>query len=342
MHDGWELVEETMRYLPFGRSGLRVSEIALGCVRMGEGVIGVGEAESRAILHAYLEAGGNFIDTAGIYNGGASEEMLGKLIGGARDQLVIATKFGMGGEKDPIVAAGAARKSMRLSVERSLRRLKTDHVDILYLHQWDFDTAAEEVLQAMGDLVARGLVDQIAVSNAPAWIVARSDAMAELHGWRRFAGMQIPYSLLERSADREILPMARALDMGLCCWGPIAHGALALANISPPAALPVNPNHAAIVTNTAAIARRRGISMAQVALAWLRQQPGGLIAVAGADSVDQLRDNVASTALILTDEELAELNDVSRPSLGYPLEYLHRESFTNMRTAYKPDQLRSG
>ena len=156
-----------MRYLPFGRSGLRVSELALGCVRIGEGANGIGETESRAVLHAYFDAGGNFIDTAGIYNDGASEEMLGKLIGSERDQLIIATKFGMGTEADPIVAAGAARKSMRLSVERSLRRLKTDHIDILYLHQWDFDTAAEEVLRAMGDLVQRGLVDQIAVSNAP-------------------------------------------------------------------------------------------------------------------------------------------------------------------------------
>lgn len=330
-----------MRYLPFGRSGLRVSELALGCVRMGGGPNGLGPEGSRAVLDAYVDAGGNFLDTAGIYNEGASEEMLGTLIKGRRDHLVIATKFGMGTATDPVVAAGAARKSMRLSVERSLKRLGTDHVDILYLHQWDYDTAAEEVLRAMGDLVARGLVDQIAVSNAPAWAVARSDAIAELRGWRRFAGMQIAYSLLDRTADREVLPMARALGMAVACWGPLAHGALAAPGAPTSAALPKNPAHEAIVAAAADIASARGVTVPQVALAWMRQQPGDLIAVAGADTPEQVRANLASADLVLEDAELATLDAVSKPPLGYPHEYLDRPSFRAMRSSHKPETIRS-
>lgn len=338
----YDFQEGAIYYLPFGRCGLRVSALCLGTARFGGGEGGLEAEQARAVFGAYLDAGGNFIDTATNYNGGRSEEALGPLIAGLRDRLVIASKYGMGRPGDPIAAAGAARKSLRLAVERSLKRLGTDHLDILYLHQWDFDTAAEEVLQAMGDMVARGMVDQIAVSNAPAWTVARCDALAELRGWRRFAGMQIGYSLLDRSADREVLPMADSLELGVAAWWPLWSGRLArpIAPGDPDDA--DDPRERAIVGTVAEVAGRMRVPMAQVALAWLAQRrPTPIVPVVGADSADQVRSCAAAMALTLDPAELAALDEVSAVDPGYPYGFLRRQSFRDMGTAYQADQLRS-
>lgn len=325
-----------MQYVSFGRTGLRTSEICLGTLRFGDGKDGIGAAASRAVFDAFVEQGGNFLDTANVYNGGESERMLGELIRAERDHLIVATKYCMSRPGDNIVAAGASRKNLRLSIEGSLRRLGTDHVDILYLHQWDFDTAEDEVLRALDDLVHQGKIGHIGLSNAPAWIVARCETLCEVFGWNRIAGLQIPYSLAERTAEREVLPMAQALKLGLTAWWPLGGGLLAGG-----IAQSQTERERHIAQAVAETAAELGVSAARVALAWIRRHAElEIIPIVGADDPAQVADNIAAAELELTDGHRERLDAASRIDLGYPYEYLLRDSFRNMRTAYQPDRLR--
>jgi aryl-alcohol dehydrogenase-like predicted oxidoreductase len=307
-----------------GRSGIRVSDACLGTMGFGLGWgadRGADEPTCRAIYAAFREAGGNFVDTANLYTNGDSEAIVGRLIAGERDEVVVATKFTLPGGADAN-AVGSHRKSLRTSVEQSLRRLGTDHVDVLFVHAWDQHTPFEETLRALDDVVASGKALAVGVSNVPAWVISRFDLLAELRGWNRFCALQVEYSLMARTPDREMLPMARALRVAVSAWSPLARGRLAgkpqLAGLPP-----FEPAVQAVIDETAKVAAEIGATPAQVALAWVFQQ--GLTPVLGARSVAQITDNLAAADVGLDDEHLARLDAVSTVPLGYPHDFLRTQ-----------------
>ncbi|HEY0800433.1 MAG TPA: aldo/keto reductase, partial [Steroidobacteraceae bacterium] len=218
-----------MRYKLFGRgTGLRVSELALGCGTFGtRWGYGAEPAEARRMFDQYVEAGGNFIDTADTYQLGQSEELLGGFIGETRNDLVLATKFTFGGSANGgLLAVGNSRKTMMHSVEASLRRLRTDHIDLLWVHLADGVTSSDELMRGLNDLVHAGKILYIGLSDFPAWRVARAATLAELRGWAPVVGLQIEYSLVERTPDRELLPMSKAFGLGTVGWSPLGGGLL--------------------------------------------------------------------------------------------------------------------
>jgi aryl-alcohol dehydrogenase-like predicted oxidoreductase len=323
-----------MRYRLLGRSGLRVSELCLGTMTFGAGGWGTPEADAAAMVARFRDAGGNFFDTANeIYAGGRSEEILGRLVAGERDAVVIATKFGLqmpGGRNAN--AAGNQRKSLKRSLESSLRRLGTDHVDLLWTHCWDGVTAADEVMRALDDAVRDGKVLHIGACNTPAWVVAQSNTLAELRGWSSFVGLQVELSLVERAAERELLPMARALGLGVAAWSPLASGILSGkyadaaagegARLQKVAMRPLDERALAIARGVGALAAELGRPPAQVALNWVRAQ--GALPIVGARTPAQLEDNLACLAFDLDGAALQRLDTLSPIDLGYPHDYLQR------------------
>ncbi|HUU47136.1 MAG TPA: aldo/keto reductase, partial [Acidobacteriota bacterium] len=216
-----------MRYKLLGHSGLRVAEISLGTMTFGEDWgWGADPAECRRQLDVYVDRGGNFIDTANRYTNGTSEKIVGNLIADRRERFVVATKYTLSMDPDDPNASGNHRKNMVQSLEASLKRLKTDYIDLYWLHAWDFMTPVDEVMRALDDLVRAGKILYIGISDTPAWIVSRANTMAELRGWNRFVGLQIEYSLIERTPERDLLPMARELDLAIAAWAPIGGGVL--------------------------------------------------------------------------------------------------------------------
>src|SRR5262252_6505484 len=216
-----------MKYRLLGNSGLRVSEVSLGAMTFGE-EWGWGSAkeESRKVYDAFREAGGNFIDTANIYTNGASESFLGEFMEGHRQSVVLATKYtNAASGKDPN-AAGNQRKNMVQSVEASLKRLRTEYIDLYWVHIWDQITPVEEVMLGLDDLVRAGKVLYVGISDAPAWWIAQANTLASLRGWSPFIAMQIEYSLIERTVERELIPVAKALNVGVTAWSPLAGGVL--------------------------------------------------------------------------------------------------------------------
>lgn len=324
-----------MRYQLLGRSGLRVSELCLGAMTFGAAGWGTSEPEASAMVKRFRDAGGNFFDTANeIYAGGLSEEILGRLVASERDHVVIATKYGLHlpGTNNPN-AAGNHRKSLKRSIESSLRRLGTDHVDLLWTHCWDGVTPVDEVMRALDDLVRQGKVLHVGVCNTPAWVVARSNTLAELRGWSAFAGLQVEYSLLERTAERELLPMARALGLGVAAWSPLASGILSGKYADPArgdgARLQKAPmrqldeRSLALARGVAALAAELGRPPAQVALNWVRAQPG-VLPLLGARTDAQLQDNLACLDFTLDPDALARLERLSAIEPGFPHDYLRR------------------
>jgi aryl-alcohol dehydrogenase-like predicted oxidoreductase len=212
-------------YRMLGRSGLKVSPLCLGTMTFGE-TWGSDEAESRRIFDAYVDRGGNFIDTAGFYAQGAAETLTGKFAAAGRDRLVLSTKYSLATRPGDPNAAGNSRKSMVRSVEDSLKRLQTDYIDLLFLHVWDDTTPIDEVMRAFDDLIRAGKVLYIGISDTPAWQVARMQTLAELRGWNQLAALQVEYSLLQRTTERDLIPAAKALGMGVMPWSPLSSGLL--------------------------------------------------------------------------------------------------------------------
>ena len=216
-----------MRYRLLGNSGLRVSEAALGTMTFGEEWgWGTAKDEARKVYDAFREAGGNFIDTANFYTNGSSESFLGEFMKDHRERVVMATKYSKAVPATDPNAAGNQRKNMVRALEASLKRLQTGYIDLYWVHIWDHMTPVEEVMRGLDDLVRQGKVLYVGISDAPPWWVAQANTLAQLRGWSPFVGLQIEYSLVERTVERELIPMAKALNLGLTAWSPLAGGIL--------------------------------------------------------------------------------------------------------------------
>ena len=321
-----------MKYRLFGKSGLRVSEAALGTMTFGqERGWGAPKDESRKVYDAFREAGGNFIDTANIYTDGTSESFLGEFLEGHRDSVVLATKYSNAAPGNDPNAAGNHRKSMMQAVEASLKRLRTDYIDLYWVHIWDAITPVEEVMRGLDDLVRQGKVLYVGISDVPAWWIAQANTLADLRGWSRFIGLQIPYNLIERTVERELIPMAKALDIGVTAWSPLSNGVLTgkyhghggselgrMNSETMKTFMPEQQRATRIVAAVKIVSEQTGCSMAQVALAWLRYGPVPVIPIIGARKLTQLQDNLASFDLELSAEHLKSLEEASRVELGFP------------------------
>jgi len=321
-------------YRLLGRSGLRVSPLSLGTMTFGMPEWGTDLAEARRMVNVYTDAGGNFIDTANFYAQGESERMVGELVADRRQRMVLATKYSLTMRKRDPNACGNQRKNMVQSVEDSLRRLQTDYIDLLYLHVWDNLTPVEEVLRAFDDLVRAGKVLYVGISDTPAWQVARMQAIAELRGWSPFVALQIPYNLTERTVEREFMPMAAEMGIGVLPWSPLAGGVLTgkyrredLGDqpVADSARLAINlatgrldARALDIATVLAQVAGELGSSPAQVALAWTLRNPAVVSPIIGARTCAQLEDNLGALAVEFGSEEWAQLDDISRPDLCFP------------------------
>ena len=321
-----------MNYRLLGHSGLRVSELSLGTMTFGEEWgWGAAKDESRKIYNAYREAGGNFIDTANLYTNGASERLLGEFMQGHREEIVLATKYSNSAPgKDPN-AAGNHRKNMVQAVEASLKRLRTDYIDLYWLHIWDQMTPVEETMRAFDDLVRQGKVLYAGASDAPAWWVAQANTLSALRGWSPFIGLQIEYSLIERTVERELVPMAKALDLGVVAWSPLSGGVLTgkynsgqrtgdarFSSDMMKEFLPDAQRQERIVAALRKVGEQVDRSLAQVALAWLRYRGVPVFPIVGARKLSQFEDNLASLTLTLTPEQVRALDQASHIDLGFP------------------------
>lgn len=327
--------KEIMNYTTLGKSGLKVSELCLGTMGFGtEAGWGSEERESFEILDRFAESGGNFLDTANIYKLGTSEKIIGNYFQQEsvdRDYFVLATKYSLKDNETNPNASGNNRKNLMRSVEGSLKRLKTDFIDLLYLHIWDDLTPIEEIMRGLDDLVSQGKVNYIAISDTPAWIIAKGNTYAELMGWSKFVALQVEYSLLARTPERDLIPMAKHFGLTLAPWAPLAGGALTGKYLAgdngriKEGSKRLNDRSIAITKEVVAIAEELGVSAANVALQWTRQQGIKTIPIVGATKVKQLQENLKVISLILSEENIQRLNAVSQIELGFPGEFFAEE-----------------
>jgi len=335
------------RYRILGSSGLRVSPLALGAMTFGsDWGWGADATESRKLFDRYADLGGNFLDTANVYTNGSSESLVGEFVQarGDRDRWVIATKYtGTMSPSDPN-AGGNHRKSLVRSVDASLRRLRTDYIDLLYVHVWDGTTPIDELARSLDDITRTGKVLHVAVSNLPAWQIARLHTLAELRGLARPIAVQLEYNLIERTGERDVIPMARELGLGIVPWSPLASGVLTnkyttrdldtgTGTPSPEgtrknvaaAQSSLNARGLAIAGVVGDIAKDLHVTAAQVALAWVLYQPDITSPIIGARTLAQLDDNLGALAVELPPHHLARLASASSFDLGYPHEMIARD-----------------
>lgn len=321
------------QYVTLGRSGLRVSPLCLGTMTFGED-LGWGSSveESQEILDRFIAAGGNFIDTANGYTVGHSEKIIGDHVGrhsSQRDRLVLATKFSSNLHLGDPNGGGSGRKAIINQCENSLRRLQTDYIDLYWLHNWDMHTPIEETMAALEDLIRAGKVRYIGVSDTPAWKVVEANITARFRGWSQFIGLQIEYSLLERSVEAELVPMARELGLGITSWSPLKGGVLSgkytratdgIHKTDRGAFMSgyLNERSYALIEELEKIAKAHNSTVARIALAWVRQRAGVTSTIIGARRVSQLEDNLKSTEITISAEELAHLDSLTTPSLPFP------------------------
>ncbi len=333
-------------YRLLGRSGLRVSPLSLGTMSFGvRDAWGTEDAEAEKIFSHYLERGGNFVDTANFYANGGSEEVLGRLLQGRRQQVAVATKYTLTMRPGDPNATGNHRKNMVQSVEDSLRRLQTDYIDLLYLHVWDSRTPVEEILRAFDDLVRSGKILYAGISDTPAWQISRMQAIAELRAWTPFVALQVPYNLTERTVERELMPMAREMGLGVLPWSPLAGGVLS--GKYGPEDLKSGPGsdggkldsrkkinlatgrlserNLEIAGAVREVAAEMGRSASQVALAWTLLNPAVVSPIIGARTFSQFEDNLAALEVTFSDEQIQRLDAISRVELGFPHDMLNSE-----------------
>ncbi|MGW1884716.1 aldo/keto reductase [Streptomyces sp. NPDC001970] len=326
-----------MRYTTFGhRTGLRVSEYALGTAYFGTGWgAGAEPDEARKMFDRFAEAGGTFIDTADSYQFGEAEAMLSQFLAADRDHFVLATKFSNGATPQPDISkTGNSRKNMIHSLEASLKRLGTDYIDLYWVHFPDDLTPMDEILRGLDDLVSSGKILHAALSNFPAWRVSRAATLADLKNWAPVAGIQVEYSLVERTAERELLPMAASLGLGAALWSPLGGGLLTgkyrggtkgrLSDLKRLVHTESTDQKTAVVDTVLAIAEETGATPAQVSMAWLRQRAArattSLIPVIGPRNLGQLESYLGALGVELTPEQFTRLDEVSAVPLGVPHE----------------------
>jgi aryl-alcohol dehydrogenase-like predicted oxidoreductase len=329
-------------YITLGRSGLPVSPLALGTMTFGtEWGWGADASDARRIFDMYLERGGNFVDTANFYTGGSSERMVGEFMAERRDAVVLATKYSLNMQPGNPATAGNHRRNMLRSVEASLKRLGTDYIDLLYLHAWDGLTPFEEVMRGFDDLVRSGKVLYAGISDTPAWQVARMQTLADLRGWAPLVALQVEYSLIERTVERELLPMADELGLGVLAWSPLASGVLtgkySRADLEEKGTSEAAGTRKSVAAGNGALTKR-GLSIAdvvkqiaseqsrspaQIALAWtLHHSRPAAIPIIGARTPGQLEDNLGALEVTLATDQLAQLDAASETARGFPHDFL--------------------
>jgi len=333
-------------YLTLGRSGLRVSPFCLGAMTFGEdlgGGFGASVTDSEAMLLHYLEQGGNFIDTANIYTSGHSEKIIGDFFRsgkGRRDRAVIATKFFCNLFAGDPNGGGASRKAIVAQCEESLRRLQTDYIDLYYVHNWDRFTPIEETMSALDDLVKSGKVRYVGISDAPAWKVAQAQVLAHFRGWSPLIALQIEYSLMQRTVEGELAPMAEELGLGVLPWGPLKSGALSgkytrangakMQGLRGARAGEFTEKQYDIIDAVGKVAAECNTHSSTVALVWLKSQAGVRSTIIGARTLAQLDANLKALDLTLTPEQIASLDNVSKPVLNFPADFLtHSPSYSH-------------
>lgn len=337
-----------MRHKLLGRSGLRVSELCLGTMTFGGGNArmpsGSTDEESRQMFDMFAEAGGTFVDTARAYGRGRSEELLGDFLQADRDHFVVATKY-TNSAQGGLMSSGNSRRNMMLSVEKSLSALRTDRIDLLWLHVWDYTTSIEEVMRGFDDLVRAGKVLYVGFSNTPAWQVARANMLADLRGMSAAVAIQVQHNLIERSSAHDLLPMARALDLGVTAWSPLAGGLLArkpqdwdkgLRSAAPPS------DHArAIMEAVDAIADELDVAPAAVATAALMQSPADqqVFPIIGARTPGHLADSLAAATVELSAEHMKRLNELSLPAPIVPYGMIDSRMAREIITGGEPERL---
>lgn len=330
-------------YITLGRSGLRVSPVSIGTMTFGKDWgWGATEEDARRMLDTYMERGGNFIDTANFYTGGTSERLLGEFLRGRRDRAVLATKYSLNVDPTNINAGGNHRRNMVRAVEESLKRLGTDYIDLYYLHVWDETTPVEEVMRAFDDLVRAGKIVYAGISDTPAWQVARMQMLADLRGWSPLVALQIEHSLVERTVEHDLIPMARELGLGVVAWSPLANGVLSgkytradieahrgadmFAGGRAAVAAGVgslSERNLDIVDEVKAVASEVGHSAAQVSLAWLlAKNAPAIIPILGARTAAQFEENLDALSVSLSAEQIARLDRASDIALPFPHRFL--------------------
>jgi aryl-alcohol dehydrogenase-like predicted oxidoreductase len=320
-----------MHYTFLGQSGLKVSELCLGAMTFGtEWGWGADEAESQRIFDAFIDAGGNFVDTANAYTGGTSETFLGRFIKGRRDRFVIATKYTIGTDPEDANAWGNGRKNLTRALEASLKRLGTDYIDLYYPHMWDGFTPVEEVVRALEDAVRAGKVLHIGFSDFPAWLVARADALAEVQRLTRPVALQVEYNLAQREAERELIPLAYHLGLSVLDWSPLGGGVLTGKTLAGEGAGRVatgavghfnkyrTPHAEAVALKVVDMARELGCTPSQLAVAWLRAKSPLHIPIVGARTAAHVADNLKAVELVLPEDVIRHVDEASAIDLGFP------------------------
>ncbi len=329
-------------YRLLGNSGLRVSPLCLGTMTFGEEWgWGADFETSQQIFDTYADRGGNFIDSANVYTNGSSEEYLGKLLEGKRDRFVLATKYTLNTDPKNPNAGGNHRRSMITAVEDSLKRLKTDYIDLYWLHAWDYRNSIEEVLRALDDLVRQGKILHIGLSDTPSWIVSEGQAIARLRGWTPISAIQIQYNLVERTSEADMIPMAEHHNITPLAWSPLAGGVLAgkysMSDLKEDSDNDgessgrksmsqsmgqLNERSIEIGNKVKEIAEEIGRSPSQVSLNWLLQQPGGTIPIVGARKLSHVEDNLQAVDFTLASEQIERLNQASSFDFPFPHNFL--------------------
>lgn len=327
-----------MNYKLLGNTGLRVSEICLGSMTFGEDWgWGASKDTCKELVDIYLDAGGNFIDTANFYTNGSSEIILGELLKKIRHKIVLSTKYSLMTDPGNINSGGNQRKNMIYAVEQSLKRLQTDYIDLYWVHIWDQLTPIDEVMRGLEDLVRAGKVLYTGISDTPAWLIAKANTIAEERKWSGFNAIQIEYNLLERTSERELIPMAENENLSILAWSPLAGGLLSGKYNSKTkkdeGRLKNNPrltsHNLSIADIVIEVASELNVSPSTVALAWIKRNKN-IIPIIGARKPDQLKDNLKCIDLVLDEEHLQKLDNASKITLGFPHDFIKSDGVRNI------------
>lgn len=329
-----------MKYKLFGNSGLRVSELCLGTMTFGtDWKWGAAKDESKKMYDTFIEAGGNFIDTANRYTNGTSEKFVGEFIAPHRQTIVLATKYTFSMDSKDPNSSGNHRKNMIQAVENSLKRLNTDYIDLYWVHAYDYLTPVEEMMRGLDDLIRSGKILHIGISDTPAWVVAKANIMAELKNWTQFAGIQIEYSLTERTVERELIPMAHDFNLAIAAWSPLSRGLLSgkfnSENVDhtetrlKAESAHLNERNLKIADEVIKVADDLNKEPSQVALRWLLQKRD-VIPIIGVRRCSQFEENLGCLDFELSDDVMKRLDNISEIESGFPHQLMKTENVQNL------------